>query len=454
MTNKISSEIKQYQTAYDRLNVDKVFGKIDFTPHSGQQKIVEQVQRKDVHTTVIACGRRLGKTFVVAGIATSRLLLPNAKLVLMSKSFKNANNLYTEVYKFIKKIGIKITAQNKTNLSFELENGSTFTSISERNVDSILGTACSTFLVDEAAVMSQAILENAVEQVITPTLSSYGVREDGTQYGEVILLSSPRRAKGYFYNQFRKGRNNEEGYTSIQLPTSLNPYIPKEFLARKRKELPEAIYNTEYLGEFDDNATDNVFYTFSYNDNVFGKEEFTNSVIVKDSTAIIGLDFGFSDATSMLYIYLEPFSGTYYILSEYMRNKLGIEEHAKAFKKIEQQYKAKNIIRYSDPSAPLVMSTLASSYGYSSFPALNSIKASIECINVLFHNKKLIVSADCKLLIESIELLEWKETETPRDPFKKLPKHLSHADLIASLRYAIYSHYKQYIENSYNIVSF
>ena len=449
---KISEEVLQYQIAYDRLDIDAVFSLIDFEPHEGQQKIIDKVQSRHISFTTIACGRRTGKSLVVAGIAVSRLLLPNAKIVLMSKTFSNASNLYKEVFKFIKRVNIKMKSTNKTNLSFELENGSTFTSISERNVDSVLGSAISTIIVDEAAVMNQESLENAIEQLLSPALASYGVREDGTQYGEIILLSSPRKARGYFYNQFKKGRRGIEGYASVQLPTSVNPYIPRIFLKRKEKELPPAIFNTEYLGLFDDSSGDNVFYAFKYDKCTFNKDK-VHLQLVAESTVVIGLDYGYSDSSSQVYVYVEPLTGKYYVLSEYMKNKLGLGEHVVQFKKNEDKYPCKRKLRYADPSAALVTATMASSFNYFAQPGLNNIRESIDCINTLFHQGKLVIDEECFLLIDTVEQLEWKETEGSKDPFKPLPKYLGHGDLVASLRYAIYTHWKMYVENSYEIIS-
>ena len=137
---------------------------------------------------------------------------------------------------------------------------------------------------------------------------------------------------------------------------------------------------------------------------------------------------------------------------EYLKAKLGIEDHAKNFKAIEARYPCDVTYRFYDPSAVMVSSTLAASHNYVSSPALNSIRESVDLINLLLYQGKIKVDSRCQYLIESMELLEWKETGTKsKDPFQKLPKHLGHADLIASLRYAIYTHYKMFVETNFEI---
>jgi len=152
----IPQEEKLYRQAYDKLNIYKVFSDIDFVPHDGQKKMFDNIQRRDAWFHTIAAGRRFGKTIGIAALATTRLLLPYASVALIAPKYKNAENLFKETYKSILKLESRystrlIKSQNKTNLSFELVNGSTFTSVSEKNIDSILGSKVSTIIVDEGA---------------------------------------------------------------------------------------------------------------------------------------------------------------------------------------------------------------------------------------------------------------------------------------------------------------
>ncbi len=451
MSNKqlIPLEVQQYQLAYDKLNINKVFEIIGFEPHVGQQLFVDEVQRRDIWFTTITAGRRLGKTYGVAAVACSRLLLPNASIALLAPTFSNAKNLFIETYKYIKKTGIKITEQNKTNLSFTLENGSTFTSISAKNLDSILGAKLSTIIVDEAAILDQEFLEEAIDRHLTPSLASYGVNELDISYGEVILISSPRQARGYFYDCYKKGKSNRLGYAQVRLPTEINPYIPKSFLAAKKKELPPEIYNTEYGGNFDDASGDNVLYSFNYNKHVAQQDEMPR--LTKAAVCIAGLDFGFSDNTAMVYIYVEPFTGVYWVLDEYQRNKMSLGEHAKNFKAVEAKYGVEPTFRFYDPSAVLAMSTLSVDHNYGGTPAMNRIQESCEVTNTLFHQDKIKISDTCQNLIGTIEVLEWKDRESSKDPFKKLPKRFGHGDTFMAFKYAIYTHYKVYVESSFEI---
>jgi hypothetical protein len=435
-------DILEYQTAFDNVDLNKVFELIDFEPHDGQKKAIEKYNRDDVNTLVLVCGRRWGKSMLVSAVAVARLLLPNASIILFSATFQNASNIFKETFKLVQRTGIEITARNNANLSFSLENGASFYSISEKNYNSVLGMRVSTVIVDEVAIINSELLETVIGQNLSPAGSTFGMKKSGIPYFETILISSPRGAKGYFYEQYIKGTSgNYPNIVSIQSPTSENNFVPPEFLEQKKKELPKEIYDTEYLGLFNKDADSTVFHSFSRDTNVIDTSEIV-PFITQDSIMIAGIDLGYGDMSAYLLIYVDSM-GTYYVLEEYARAKLDVERHVEMFKDIEQRYAVKPEIRYIDPSTKLIAVTMANSFDYSTFPGRNEIQPSIDLINSLLLRKKLLISNKCEMLISTLDELEYKDgfTLNSRDPFKKLSKKLGHGDTVAALRYAVYTHH-------------
>ena len=84
----------------------------------------------------------------------------------------------------------------------------------------------------------------------------------GDKQGEAIFISTPR-GRGFFYELFLKGRNNENGqWKSWQHPTHTNPFFPKEEWEVIKVSTPEMILKQEWLAEFlEDEAT--VFHNLS-----------------------------------------------------------------------------------------------------------------------------------------------------------------------------------------------
>jgi len=440
-----NNDMLLYQQAYDSLDVHKVFELLDFNMHEGQQKVLDlYLINKEANTLILSCGRRFGKSVLASAIAVSRLLLPNASLVLFSPSFANSTNMYKEITRMIAKLPIKVVARNNSNLTFELENGSTFFSISPKNYESILGKTITSILVDEAALIPDDTLDEVLHQVAGPALASAGTRDDGTPYGEVIMLSSPRAANGVFFDYFQKGQDkNNKRVVSIRLPTWENPYIPESFIEEKKEELPTEIFETEYAGLFNNNATDKIFYNFDRSKHTFNKADIL-PYISKNSEVIVGLDIGYADSTSHIIVYVSE-NGDYYIMEEYNRAKLDLERHVENFKQIESNYPTISV-RFIDPAAKLSAVTMANSWGYHTQPGKNDLDQSFEVINNLFIRGKLKIADDCHILLETLELLEWKEGYTGggRRYHKPLPARLSHGDSVSALRYAIYTHQFMY----------
>jgi len=150
-------------------------------------------------------------------------------------------------------------------------------------LDNFRGLKFHIAIIDEASYIAN--LEDGWLNSIRPTLSDYK--------GKAIFLSTPR-GKNYFYSLFMK---DEPGWESFKFSTYDNPYIDKNEIDEARTQLPEAVFEQEYMANPMENAA-----------NPFGSSHIRNCItplstseivcfgidLAKstDFTAIIGLDSG------------------------------------------------------------------------------------------------------------------------------------------------------------------
>ena len=94
-------------------------------------------------------------------------------------------------------------------------------------------------VLDEAAYMR----EDAWTQELRPSLSD--------KLGRALFISTPR-GRNWFWNFWMRGKNNEPGWAAFKFPTSSNPFIATQEIEDAKRDLPELIFNQEYMAEFVD----------------------------------------------------------------------------------------------------------------------------------------------------------------------------------------------------------
>ena len=218
--------------------------------------------------------------------------------------------------------------------------------------------------------------------------------------------------------------------------------VTAEFLESQKELLPEAIYLREYEASVDVISGGEVFSEFNRKTNLI-KADVLAPIIRNDKDAFIiaGLDVGATDESAYVLVKVE--NGTYYVFAFWAESGNDEEAIANKVKALENEWGIIPEIRFIDPSAKITSLGLANTYDLPFYPGKNNIKEGIALLNQLFRNKKLYISDDLMKLVEQIESIEYKETTGKSgDPFKRVAGH--HFDLVHALRYAVYTHYKQY----------
>lgn len=430
-------EIVAYQQASEAIDLLTVCKLLNFRPHTGQQPFVFHFdQERSTRNYCLAPGRRWGKSTIVSVVAIRELLLPFSHTIMVAPVFETARTIFNDVLKHVELLQLPIKSMNRSAFKFELENGARFSANSAQNIESSLGSKCSLIIGEES--QSIADFQYIINHYLAPMQLDYGVRDDGTLFARQIVIGTPRGEENHLFDFFTKELETSS-WKSFSFPSYSNPLLPKSYFAQMKLELGELLYGQEIEAKFIGSDA-GVFFAFDREVNTYRPEDFHTS---EHSEFIVGLDAGLRDATTHILVYRD--AGVYYVHKAYSEAQKSTEEHYKAFLQAEQG--AGDLeIRYADPAAAQWRHDLVSTYDYETYPAKNAVSEGIAHINQLFTvtgaNKrpKLLINAELHELIRQITRIGWKESVSKgsKDPFIKDPKK-THWDLIAALRYALYS---------------
>jgi hypothetical protein len=88
-------------------------------------------------------------------------------------------------------------------------------------------------------------LQDKWTAAIRPTLADY--------QGDAWFLGTPK-GRGYFHSLWLKGQQGEPGWASWRFGTVANPHIAASEVESARRDIPEAAFRQEFLGEPADDA--------------------------------------------------------------------------------------------------------------------------------------------------------------------------------------------------------
>ena len=205
-------------------------------PHPSQAMILGASKRFNV----LACGRRFGKT--THGI--NRLVRPalaGNPVGWFAPTFKYLSDAWRE---FIKVLNPVIVRSNETHHRMELITGGSIEFWSMEDEDAGRSRKYARVVIDEAAKVKG--LQDRWGKAIRPTLTDLK--------GDADFYSTPR-GHDFFWRAFTWGQDKDQPeWASWQLPTIRNPFIDPSEVEAARLQLPERVYEQEYLAKFLDDA--------------------------------------------------------------------------------------------------------------------------------------------------------------------------------------------------------
>ncbi|MEN3001807.1 MAG: terminase family protein [Armatimonadota bacterium] len=207
-------------------------------PHAGQRAFLEA--RAPIR--VLACGRRWGKTEVLAVEVARTLLEPAPRMVLLvAPSLEQALIPFERVAGLLRQAGHTPQVRRTPAPVLTLGSSRLWARSAVRGGLYLRGRKAHLIVVDEAAYVPESV----VMEVLMPMLSDTG--------GRLALVSTPR-GKNYFYRLYLEGQQGREQVWSLRSPSWQNPLLSPRILQMQARWMSERQFQVEYGAAFLDDA--------------------------------------------------------------------------------------------------------------------------------------------------------------------------------------------------------
>ena len=202
----------------------------------------EQVWTEDAKFQIVAAGRRTGKTELAAwrlliNALTDGILDKDAARFYVAPTQRQAKDV---MWKKLLQLGSSvITKMHINDLEITLVNGQTISLKGADRPETMRGVKLADLVLDEYADMKPYVLE----EILMPALSDYDTG--------FLMIGSPM-GRNHFYDEYAKALLGEdEDYAAYQFTSYDNPYISKELLDKRRKQMSTYAFKQEFEASFE-----------------------------------------------------------------------------------------------------------------------------------------------------------------------------------------------------------
>ena len=206
--------------------------RIDAKPHPAQA----QVHNSPARFRVLSAGRRFGKTRLGV-MECLEVAAKGGRAWWVAPSYKISEVGWRPLKRISKRIpGAEVRLNDREVI---LPNGG---AVAVRSADSeggLRGEGLDFVVFDECAFMR----ESAWTEEVRPALAD--------KLGRALFISTPK-GRNWFWNAYMRGVQAQDGWAAFSFPTSANPFIPPSEIESARRDLPELIYQQEFLAAFVD----------------------------------------------------------------------------------------------------------------------------------------------------------------------------------------------------------
>jgi len=213
--------------------------RINFDPYAEQREVL----RSDARFRVVAAGRRSGKT-LLAGAETVRRAFTGGDGWL-GWWLAPGNDIAETGFRLIDRaLPDAAVARRKQSPPYRHEfiNGARL-DYRTADGDANVSVGLDWVVIDEAA---KGIPERIWTQDVRPTLSDTD--------GSALFISTPD-GKGWFHDWWQRGQSEDHPtIDSWRWATYANPYVPDSEVDAAKAELPQRIFEQEYLAQFRDDT--------------------------------------------------------------------------------------------------------------------------------------------------------------------------------------------------------
>ena len=206
---------------------------LGFHPDEAQAGVLEKAP--SVKEIKLNCSRQWGKSTVAAVLAAYRLVMEaGVTILIVGPAGRQSGETLRKVGQFLGVLGIRTRGDRVNAGAMVLPNGSRIVALPGVEGTTRGFSAVSMLIVEEAARV-----EDAVYLALLPSVA--------VTDGDVILLSTPKGRRGFFYREVAAG-NTADSLVHTG-PVTECKRISEAFLAKQR-EKGEAYYRQEFLCEF------------------------------------------------------------------------------------------------------------------------------------------------------------------------------------------------------------
>lgn len=384
---------------------------IDYKPHTKQKEVHNDPSR----FKVLNWGRRTGKSTLAIHETFKRAIMDRGRYWIISPTYKQSKNIYWR--SLINQLPLEDIKRNETELIMTLPNGSLIELKGADQPDSLRGAGIEGVILDEYAFMKPDVWE----EIIRPMLLD--------SRGWAIFISTPN-GFNHFY-ELSEVAKNKKNWEYFHATTYDNPYIDAEELDIEKEHTDPDTFAQEYLGEFK-KVKGLVYAGFDRDIHVVKPDQVPTS-----GTKYVGIDFGFTNPTAMLFAIVD-YDNNWYIYDEVYQSGMTTDQAVNAYKHKTASQSFSGTV--GDSAAAQEIANWKS-MGVHINPVTkksDSIQAGIQLIQdrlvVQPNNKpKLFISEACKNLIWELETYRYDERKENHNEPEQPIKENDHA--VDTLRY-------------------
>jgi phage FluMu gp28-like protein len=181
-------------------------------------------------------GRRFGKSLISQTISIETAV-NKKRVAYITPTYQLGKIFFKEI---VDLLPIEIYSKNESDLVITFITGGSIRFFTGERLDNLRGLKFHLAVIDEASFIPN--LEDGWLNSIRPTLTDYK--------GKAIFLSTPK-GKNYFFSLFSKA---EPDWQSFKFTTYDNPYIDPQEIDDARRQLPEVVFEQEYMANPAENA--------------------------------------------------------------------------------------------------------------------------------------------------------------------------------------------------------
>lgn len=367
---------------------------------------------------VVKSRRQCGKSILAELIGMFYCIQQkNFRCYIIEPTFNQADKVMNEVWKMCKGQPFYYK-KNDIKRQLLFKNGAEIRLFSaEQGVDALQGYTCELLIIDEAAYLSEDIID-----AIFPYVN--------TTKGPIVMFSTPRTKSGQFYNYYQMGMSPELNniYSYDWSIEDVSELLSPARLELYRKTVDPLKFKTYYLGQFLDNESD-----------FFG--DYSQCVKDKPSicmeSVVFGIDWAGATGGDYTAISIIGMSGQLYNII-YFNDKDPKQTIAEILRLVAQ-YKPKKVTVETNSIGNVYFGLLRDELKMRNIPLVgfytdnNGKDKIISKLQVAFQNNKITIYTDPELMDE-LQYYELTYSKTGKRVFNARNGH--HDDILVSLAIA------------------